>query len=124
MRPIDIERCNDIVFIDRQFLLEEKIMYIDVTDVGNRKVAIGHMDDIYSSRQPYSWPAALNWSDALAYTSISPTQLRRSEQAGDIIFKRVGRYGSKVASRADLDKLLVKLFGAVALNIVEDFDFG
>lgn len=70
-----------------------------------------------------AWPAALTWSDALDYTSLSPAQLRRWEKAGVLRFRRVGRHGAKVAMRSELDWLLEQTFAA-PVDIAEDFDFG
>ena len=70
------------------------------------------------------WPAALNWSCALEYTSFSPRSLRRAESDGQLTFKRVGPNGRKVIDRRQLDELLLRTFDAHRRPIEEDFDFG
>lgn len=69
------------------------------------------------------WPAALTWSDALKYSSLSPAQMRRWERTGALRFRRLGRNGARVVMRSQLDQLLEAAF-APAPDIEEDFDFG
>lgn len=69
------------------------------------------------------WPAGLTWNDALAYGSLSPSQLRKWEKSGALTFKRVGRHGARVVLRSQLDNILAGLFGKSS-SIEEDFDFG
>jgi len=71
-----------------------------------------------------AWPAALTWPDALNYTSLSTTELRRWEKAGALRFRRIGRHGARVVMRTELDNLLERIFGATVADIAEDFDFG
>lgn len=71
-----------------------------------------------------AWPAGLTWSAALAYTSLSPSQLRRWQRAGALSFRRVGRNGAKIVMRAELDRLLAQIFTPITTDITEDFDFG
>lgn len=71
-----------------------------------------------------AWPAALTWSDALAYSSLSPAQLRRWQKSGALRIRRLGRNGAKVVLRSQLDELLELAFGPASTEIEEDFDFG
>lgn len=71
-----------------------------------------------------SWPAGLTWDDALRYSSLSASQLRRWQKAGVLKVRRVGRHGAKVVMRSELDRLLERVFAAPAGNLAEDFDFG
>lgn len=74
--------------------------------------------------QPPAWPAALTWDDALTYTSLSEAELRRSERHGLVRFRCVGPRRSRVAPRDQLDRLIAIIFGAPAVGVEEDFDFG
>ena len=79
-----------------------------------------------STQSPFTgvWPAALTWEAALAYTSLSPLQLRRFQKLGVISARRAGRNGARIFLRSDLDQLLSTLFAPTSVNIEEDFDFG
>lgn len=79
-----------------------------------------------STQSPFAgvWPAALTWEAALAYTSLSPLQLRRFKKLGVISARRAGRNGARIFLRSDLDQLLSTLFTPTSVNIEEDFDFG
>ncbi|WP_265562488.1 MerR family transcriptional regulator [Sphingomicrobium arenosum] len=70
-----------------------------------------------------AWPMGLTYDQALAYTSASPSQMRRWQQDGRVVFHRVGRNGRRVAYRPHLDALLEERFKG-ATRIEEDFDFG
>lgn len=70
------------------------------------------------------WPAGLTWEDALSYSSLSASQLRRWERSGSLTFRRIGRNGAKVVLRAQLDRLLETTFVPTDIDIAEDFDFG
>jgi len=79
-----------------------------------------------SMQSPYAgvWPAALTWEATLAYTSLSPLQLRRFQKLGVISARRAGRNGARIFLRSELDQLLKTLFAPTSVNIEEDFDFG
>lgn len=79
-----------------------------------------------SMQSPYAgvWPAALTYEAALAYTSLSPLQLRRFQKLGVISARRAGRNGARIFLRSELDQLLKTLFAPTSVNIEEDFDFG
>ncbi|KTF68647.1 hypothetical protein ACNFJ7_02015 [Sphingomonas sp. HT-1] len=66
------------------------------------------------------WPAAMTRAMALAYTSVSETQMRQWEREGTVRFRARGPNGSMITERAQLDDAIRKLFGDVA----EDMDFG
>jgi hypothetical protein len=70
------------------------------------------------------WPAALTWSEALAYSGISPAELRRWQKEGALRFRRLGPHRANVALRSKLDQLLDTQFDLPATDISEDFDFG
>lgn len=57
------------------------------------------------------WPAALNRSEALAYTRVSETQMRAWEDAGAVCFRTRGARGEGIVLRAQLDGALAALFG-------------
>lgn len=71
-----------------------------------------------------AWPAALNWQDALAYTSLSEVELRRGVRRGLVRFMCVGRRGRRVAPRDQLDRLIADVFCPEPSGVEEDFDFG
>lgn len=74
---------------------------------------------------PYGvWPAALTWEAALAYTSLSPLQLRTFQKQGVISVRRAGRNGARIILRSELDQLLETVFAPTSVAIEEDFDFG
>lgn len=73
---------------------------------------------------PKPWGAGLTWDDALAYTSLSPRQLRSWQRRGALNFRRVGRNGARVVLRRQLDDLMETVFGGATDDIGEDFDFG
>jgi hypothetical protein len=73
------------------------------------------------------WPAALDVQEALAYTRLSESELRRRAMAGEINFKPVGPNGKKVCRRVELDELLQRIWTAHPsgpLDPLEDMDFG
>lgn len=76
------------------------------------------------SRTISPWPAALSWTDALAYTSLSAQVLRQAERSGFLTFKRLGPRACKIVSRSQLDLLLERTFGVAPARVEEDFDFG
>ena len=71
-----------------------------------------------------AWPAALTWQDALTYTSLSEVELRRGVRRGLVRFRCVGRRGSRVAPREQLDRLIAAVFGPEPSGVEEAFDFG
>jgi len=68
------------------------------------------------------WPACLTWADALAYSSLSDSQLRRWKKEGALTVRRAGPHGANLILRSELDRLLESLFDR--RDIEEDFDFG
>ena len=74
--------------------------------------------------QPKGWGAGLTWNEALAYTALSPRQLRNAQRSGMLVFRRVGKNGGRVVLRRQLDAFLEEVFAAAADDIAEDFDFG
>lgn len=79
-----------------------------------------------SIQSPFAgaWPAALTWEAALAYTSLSPLQLRSFQKQGVISVRRAGRNGARIMLRSELDQLLETIFSPTSVAIEEDFDFG
>lgn len=71
------------------------------------------------------WPAALTYEEALQYTRLSASQLRKASRDGDITFKPLGANGRMIALRNHLDAYLRKLFDDawIALPISEDMRF-
>ena len=70
-----------------------------------------------------TWPAALTFDEAVAYTGLSASVISKSEMEGNIRFRAIGSNGRKIALRADLDALLTRLF-AGHRGILDDMDFG
>jgi hypothetical protein len=73
-----------------------------------------------------SWPAALNWRQALTYTGLGPAYLRKLTEQGRLVFRQIGPRGSKIVLRAELDRILTEILSAEmkSTGIEEDFDFG
>jgi len=69
------------------------------------------------------WPAGLSFNEALAYTGLGASVIEKAEAEGCIRFLRIGANGRKIAPRADLDRLLDRLF-AGKHGILGDMDFG
>ena len=60
------------------------------------------------------WPAAMTRALALAYTSVSETQLKEWERAGLVQFRAIGPNGAKITERAQLDEALRLQFSGPA----------
>ncbi len=71
------------------------------------------------------WPAALTYKEALLYTRLSASHLRKAIRDGDITFKPLGPNGSMIALRTHVDTYLRKLFedAWIAMPISEDMRF-
>lgn len=75
---------------------------------------------------PY-WPAALDVIEAIAYSRLSETEIRRQINAGKLVFKARGHNGKKVCLRAQLDDVLQTIWSdgvGIPLDPSEDLDFG
>lgn len=73
------------------------------------------------------WPAALSEAEALAYSRLSESELRRRVANGEIVFKRLGPNGRKVCRREQLDDVLKSIWSeksGVPPVPSEDLDFG
>ena len=70
------------------------------------------------------WPAALTWSEALAYSGISAAELRRWQKDGALRFRRLGSHRANVTLRSKLAELLAAQFDLPTTDIYEYFDFG
>ncbi len=70
------------------------------------------------------WPAALGVSEALAYTGLSESELRRRTISGEITFKAIGPNGRKLCSREQLDLVIKPIWAGARSAPLEDMDFG
>jgi hypothetical protein len=73
------------------------------------------------------WPAALDVQEALAYSRLSESEMRRRVAKGEIVFKPVGPNGKKVCLREQLDVLLKSIWSdrtGAPPTPMEDLDFG
>lgn len=73
-------------------------------------------------RELPDWPAGPTYHEALPYTRLSASQVRKAIRDGDITFKPLGPNGRMIALRAHLDAYLRKLFedAWVAVPLSED----
>lgn len=73
------------------------------------------------------WPAALDEREALAYSRLSESEMRRRVASGEIVFKKVGPNGKKVCRREQLDDVLKSIWSddtGIPPEPSEDMDFG
>lgn len=73
------------------------------------------------------WPAVLTVKEALGYSGLSESELRRRVALGDIVFKAVGPNGCKVCPKSQLDEMIKKIWSegnGIPPTPVEDLDFG
>ena len=73
------------------------------------------------------WPAALDAPEALAYSRLSESELRRRVRDGELVFKPVGPNGRKVCLREQLDEVLRRIWSEQSGSTPpteEDLDFG
>jgi len=72
------------------------------------------------------WPGCLSYKEAILYTRLSTSELRRGIRDGDLVFKPLGPNGRKIIPRDHLDGYIRKLFNDVRkpVPIEEDMDFG
>ena len=73
-----------------------------------------------------AWPAALNWQQALEYSGLAVSFLRKLISEGRLVARPIGPNGRKVVLRAELDRILSENLRAEmkGTGIEEDFDFG
>ena len=84
-----------------------------------------HVD--ISLRDMPDWPAALDLNEALAYSRLSESEMRRRVASGEIVFKCVGPNGKKVCRREQLDDVLKSIWSdqtGTPPVPSEDLDFG
>lgn len=71
-----------------------------------------------------TWPAALMFDEAVAYTRIAETELRRHAREGRVRFLPRGPHGALIAQRSELDQLLESIWASQSGQPLEDMDFG
>lgn len=80
-----------------------------------------------SLRDLPDWPAALDTEEALAYSRLSESEMRRRVAAGEVVFKAIGPNGKKVCLRDQLDAVLKRIWSdasGIPPEPSEDLDFG
>lgn len=69
-------------------------------------------------------PATLDRESALQYTGLSEAELRRHEEKGTIVFKPLGKSGTKVVPTDHLDALIASIWAEETNTPDEDMDCG
>jgi hypothetical protein len=84
------------------------------------------------------WPAALSLEEAVAYSGLSTSAIRRAVREGELVFKPLGFNGKKIVPRQQIDRYLQVLFAQARwpgepleypdfskpYDVSEDLDFG
>lgn len=71
-----------------------------------------------------TWPIALTFVEAVAYSGISASEIRRGIRCGQLVFKPLGPHGRKIVPKFQLDAFISALFADGRSAPLEDMDFG
>lgn len=71
-----------------------------------------------------TWPIAFTFVEAVAYSGISASEIRRGIRRGELVFKPLGKHGRKIVPKFQLDAFISKLFAGGKSAPLKDMDFG
>ena len=70
------------------------------------------------------WPIAFTFVEAVAYSGISASEIRKGIRRGELVFKPLGPHGRKIVPKFQLDAFITALFADGKSAPLEDMDFG
>lgn len=71
-----------------------------------------------------TWPIAFTLVEAVAYSGIGASEIRRGIRRGELVFKPLGKHGRKIVPKFQLDAFITALFADRKSAPPEDMDFG